>query len=111
MVSDDELVKECQAILHSASADRQFSLPKAAGRREEMGFAKPKAGRTSAVGQSLAACVCAADVPSAAQTSTAASSELDTARLPEQQLQGDLPPEPGGAGDDFMSNMMADLLA
>lgn len=108
-VSDDDLVKECKAILHSASADRQ--LPRAAGHCKEAGSAKSTAGRTSAVSQSTAACVDTANVPSAAMKSIPALSEPDTAKLPVEQLQESVSAESGQAGDDFMSDMMADLLA
>lgn len=108
-VSDDDLVKECQAILHSASADRQFELSKAEP-WDETGFAKPTAGRTSALSRSAAAAVATADVPSAAKKSIPAFSEQDTAGPPPEQVQAGVP-EPGRPGDDFMSDMMADLLA
>lgn len=110
-VSDDDLVKECKAILHSASADRQSALPRAAGHCKETGFAKSTAGRTSAVSQSTAACVGTADAPSAAMQSIPALSEPNTARPAVEQLQESVSAESGRAGDDFMSDMMADLLA
>ena len=58
----------------------------------------------------LAATHAAAQPPTAAESDQGVL-EAGLTNMPEEQMQAEGAPEPGEAGDDFMSDMMADLLA
>ena len=109
-VSDGALVKECHAILRSASQARQHEGIKTAEHYRKKVSAvqmatddhqrEPAGADTGAVAQS----------PTLAESAQVVS-EAGLTSIPEERVQAMVALNPGDAGDDFMSNMMADLLA